>query len=200
METTTSPSATPVQESQRFLELKAGLPDIRQSPADVGSLELIVARPGVNERNILPEGTLDLTLGLQGDTWKTRGSSKTADGLANPDAQITVMNSRAVQLVAGSKDQWPQAGDQLFVDLDLSRENLPSGTQLEIGSAIIEVTPPPHTGCHKFAARFGPDATKLVNSPEGRQLNLRGINARVVKPGTVRVGDRVSKLKSRPNA
>jgi MOSC domain-containing protein YiiM len=106
------------------------------------------------------------------------------------------MNSRAIHLVAGSKDLWPQAGDQLFIDLDLSLENLPPGTQLEIGSAIIQVTPPPHTGCHKFAARFGPDATKLVNSPEGRQLNLRGINAKVAKPGVVRVGDRVKKLQS----
>jgi len=195
METTNAPIVPLPEESERFQELKAGLPRIRQSPTDVGSLDLIVVRPGVNERNILTEGTLDLTLGLQGDTWKTRGSSKTADGLANPDAQITIMNSRAIQLVAGSKDQWPQAGDQLFIDLDLGRENLPSGTQLEIGSAVVEVTPPPHTGCHKFAARFGPDATKLVNSPEGRQLNLRGINAKVVKPGTVRVGDYVRKLK-----
>lgn len=181
-------------ESQRFAQLQAGVPHIRQSPTDVGSLELIVARPAVNERHVLAEATLDLVLGLLGDTWKTRGSSKTADGLANPNAQITVMNSRAIELVAGSKDQWPQAGDQLFIDLDLSNANLPPGTRLEIGSAVIEVTPHPHTGCHKFAARFGPDATKLVNSPEGRQLNLRGINTRVIKAGTVRVGDCVKKL------
>jgi hypothetical protein len=195
---TANPTSTalPPPESERFAQLQAGLAQIRQSPRDHGSLELIVARPGVDQRNILNEGTLDLVLGLRGDTWKTRGSSKTADGLANPDAQITIMNSRAIQLVAGSKDQWPQAGDQLFIDLDLSLENLPPGTQLEVGSAVIEVTPPPHTGCKKFAARFGPDATKLVNSPEGRQLNLRGINSKVVQPGKVRVGDRVKKLSS----
>jgi MOSC domain-containing protein YiiM len=158
-------------------------------------LELIVARPAVNERNVLSEGTLDLILGLHSDTWKTRGSSKTADGLANPDAQITLMSSRAIELIAGTRDRWPEAGDQLFIDLDLSLKNLPAGTRLEIGSAVIEVTPPPHTGCHKFAARFGPDATKLVNSPEGRQLNLRGINSKVVKPGAIRVGDRVTKVR-----
>lgn len=191
-----TPGSTPAQESQRFTQLQAGVPHIRQSPKDAGTLELIVARPNVNERNVLTEATLDLVVGLLGDTWKTRGSSKTADGLANPDAQITIMNSRAIQLVAGSKDQWPQAGDQLFVDLDLSRQNLPAGTRLEIGSAVIEVTPPPHTGCHKFAARFGTDATKLVNSPEGRELNLRGINSKVVKPGNVRIGDRVKKVSS----
>jgi MOSC domain-containing protein YiiM len=106
------------------------------------------------------------------------------------------MSSRAIQLVAGNKDRWPEAGDQLFIDLDLSPKNLPAGTRLEVGSAVVEVTPPPHTGCHKFAARFGPDATRLVNSPEGRQLNLRGINAKVVKPGIIRVGDRVKKLAS----
>jgi hypothetical protein len=198
METTTAlqSNAAPAEESQRFQQLQAGLPHIRQAPSDSGSLELIVARPAVNERNVLSEGTLDLILGLHGDTWKTRGSSKTADGLANPDAQITLMSSRAIQLVAGNKDRWPEAGDQLFIDLDLSPKNLPAGTRLEVGSAVVEVTPPPHTGCHKFAARFGPDATRLVNSPEGRQLNLRGINAKVVKPGIIRVGDRVKKLAS----
>src|SRR3954452_12263671 len=118
--TVTSATAPPAAEPQRFEQLQAGLPHVRHSPADLGSLDLIVARPAVNERSLLAEGTLDLVLGLQGDTWKTRGSSKTADGLANPDAQITIMNSRAIQLIAGSKDLWPQAGDQLFIDLDLS--------------------------------------------------------------------------------
>jgi hypothetical protein len=120
METTTAlqSNAAPAEESQRFQQLQAGLPHIRQAPSDSGSLELIVARPAVNERNVLSEGALDLILGLHGDTWKTRGSSKTADGLANPDAQITLMSSRAIQLVAGNKDRWPEAGDQLFIDLD----------------------------------------------------------------------------------
>src|SRR4051812_2489461 len=196
METMTPPQANaPAEESQRFQQLEAGLPHIRQAPSDIGSLELIVARPAVNERNVLSEGTLDLILGLHGDTWKTRGSSKTVDGLANPEAQITLMSSRAIQLIAGTRERWPEAGDQLFIDLDLSLKNLPPGTRLEIGSAVIEVTPPPHTGCHKFAARFGPEATKLVNSLEGRQLNLRGINSRVVKPGAIRVGDRVTKVR-----
>ncbi len=175
---------------------EAGLEEIRQSPKDVGTLELIVARPGVDQRQVLKEATLDLTLGLIGDTWKARGSSKTPDGLANPHTQLTLMNARAIQLITGSKELWPQAGDQLFIDLDLSAENLPAGTKLEIGDAIIEVTPPPHLGCHKFEARFGPEATKLVNSPAGRQLNLRGINAKVVKAGVIREGNSVKKRRS----
>src|SRR2546425_988762 len=159
-------------------QLEAGLEHIKQSPKDGGVLELIVARPATNQREVLQEARLDLTGGLAGDTWKTRGSSKRPDGSANPDMQLTIMNARAIQVIAGSKELWPPAGDQLFIDLDLSTENLPAGTRLEIGSVVIEVTPPPHTGCHKFAARFGPEATKFVNSPAGRKLNLRGINAK----------------------
>ena len=104
------------------------------------------------------------------------------------------MNARVVELLAPEKDRWPLAGDQLFVDLDLSAENLPAGSRLSIGSAVIEVTAQPHTGCKKFQARYGSDAIKFVNSPEGRKWNLRGINAKVVKEGRVRVGDVVQKV------
>jgi hypothetical protein len=167
------------------------LDHIRESPSEDGVVELIVRRPGVEEREVVAEAELDLVEGLVGDCWRTRGSKSMPDGSANPDAQITVMNSRVAALVAGKRDRWPLAGDQLYVDLDLSYDNLPPGTRLEIGSAVLEVTAQPHTGCGKFLRRFGIDAQKLVNSAEGRQLNLRGINAKVVVPGTVRVGDEI---------
>jgi len=188
---------TTLAASGRFLEiesLEAGLDDIRQAPKDFGTLELIVRRPETERREVVEEATLDLASGLLGDNWKSRGSSKTPDGSANPELQITVMSSRVIALVARDKQFWPLAGDQLFVDLDLSTSNLPPGTQLAIGSAMIEVTAHPHTGCHKFAARFGPGATKFVNSSLGRQLQLRGLNAKIVKSGVVRVGDAVKKL------
>jgi hypothetical protein len=175
-------------------ELESGLEAIRQSPLNEGTLELIVRRPQDGEREILEEGEIDVHDGLVGDNWSTRGSSSTPDGLAHPEKQITLMNSRVITLLAQHKDSWPLAGDQLFVDLDLSLANLPAGTRLSIGSTIIEVTPPPHTGCRKFVERFGRDAMIFVNSPLGRQLNLRGINAKVVQPGTVRTGDPVRKI------
>ena len=174
-------------------ELNAGLDDIRRAPKDAGVLELIVRRPRKGEREVLQEGQLDVHDGLVGDSWKHRGSSRSADGRAHPDMQINIMSSRVVHLVAGDRQRWPLAGDQLFVDLDLSEANLPPGTRLAIGSAMLEVTSEPHTGCEKFVARFGLEAMKFVNSPLGRELNLRGINARVVQPGTIRVGDRVRK-------
>ena len=175
-------------------ELEAGLDDIRRSPKDEGALELIVRRPNLGERESLTEGELDVAQGLVGDTWSTRGSRRSRDGLAHPEMQINVMNSRVIALVAQARERWHLAGDQLFVDLDLSGENLPPGTRLAVGSAVIEVTPEPHTGCEKFVSRFGVDAMKFVNSPLGRELNLRGINAKVVQPGVIRVRDLAKKL------
>jgi hypothetical protein len=175
-------------------ELEAGLDAIRQSPKNEGVLELIVRRPRVGEREVLQEGKLEVADGLVGDTWSTRGSSRSKDGLAHPEMQLNVMNSRVIALVAQERERWHLAGDQLFVDLDLSGENLPPGTRLALGSAVIEVTPQPHTGCQKFVSRFGVDAMKFVNSPLGRQLNLRGINAKVVLPGVIRVRDAAKKL------
>jgi MOSC domain-containing protein YiiM len=167
-------------------DLQSGLDHVRSSPADRGTLELIVRRPAEDLREVLHEGELDAEVGLVGDRWHL-GTSPTND------AQLTVINSRVAQLVARSRDRWALAGDQLYVDLDLSVENLPAGTRLTIGEAVIEVTAVPHTGCAKFSARFGSDAVKLVNKGEGRELRLRGMNARVVTSGTVRVGDRVTK-------
>ena len=132
--------------------------------------------------------------GLVGDNWKVRGSSRTLDGSSHPDMQLNIMNARVIALVAQEKERWQLAGDQLFIDLDLSIDNVPPGTKLSLGSAVIEVTDQPHTGCKKFLARFGKDALQFISSPVGKHLQLRGINAKVVQPGTIRVGDVVRKL------
>ncbi len=174
-------------------ELEAGLEMIRQAPKDGGVLRLIVRRPAVEAREVLDEGYLDLAQGLVGDTWSVRGSSRTSDRSAHPDMQLNVMNARAIALLAQAQERWPLAGDQLYIDLDLSGDNLPPGTHLALESAVIAITDQPHTGCKKFAARFGLDALQFVNSPAGRQLNLRGINAKVVQPGVIRVGEVVKK-------
>jgi hypothetical protein len=175
-------------------ELEAGLEAIRQAPKDAGVLEQIVRRPEIDVREVLEEGALDLAMGLVGDSWKARGSTRTEDGSAHPDMQLNVMNARVIALLAQDRERWQLAGDQLFIDLDLSVENLPPGTRLALGSAVIEVTDQPHTGCAKFMSRFGKDALKFVNSTEGRALRLRGLNARVVQTGVIRVGDRIRKL------
>jgi hypothetical protein len=178
------------------VELEAGLDEILRSPKDDGVLDMIVRRPDVGEREVLQEAELDPAEGLVGDSWRHRSSNRSPDGRAHPDMQLNVMNSRVIALVAQAKERWPLAGDQLFIDLDLTADNLPPGTRLAIGSAVIEVTPQPHTGCQKFVARFGLDAMLFVNSPLRKELHLRGINARVVQAGVIRTGDRCNVRRS----
>ncbi|QIK65412.1 MOSC domain-containing protein [Nocardioides sp. HDW12B] len=175
-------------------ELTAALDHLRGSPTDDGTLALVVRRGGVGEREVLTEGVLDLEVGLVGDTWLERGSKRTPDGSAHPDMQLNVMSVRVAELVADGRERMALAGDQLYLDLDLSEENLPAGTRLAIGGAggaVIEVTALPHTGCPKFVDRFGAEAMRFVNGSTGRPLRLRGLNARVVQAGTVRPGDTV---------
>ena len=174
-------------------ELDAGLAHVQASPGDGGRLEMVVRRPRTNEREVLDAGVLDLEEGLVGDNW--RANKYGQDRAEHLDTQITVMNARAAALVAQSRERWALAGDQLYVDLELGKDNLPPGTRLQLGEAVIEVTAVPHTGCRKFSARFGPDATRFVNSKHGRKHNLRGINARVVESGAVRVGDIARKIR-----
>ena len=178
-------------------ELTDGLAEVRLAPADVGTLELIVRRPAVEEREVVETAELSHDDGLVGDNWKAKGSRHTDDGSAEPARQLTIMNARAIALFAGDRSRWPEAGDQLYVDFDISATNLPPGTRLQIGDAVVEVSVEPHTGCAKFLQRFGRDASRIVNAPEGRELNLRGINARVVEPGTIRQGDAVRRLRTR---
>lgn len=174
--------------------LEAGIEDILASPREEGRLRMIVRRPRRDEREVIDEGQLDLQLGLVGDNWLARGSRATPDGSAHPDMQLNVMNVRVIALLAQQEERWALAGDQLYLDFDLSRANTPPRTRLAVGCAVIEITEPPHTGCKKFVERFGVEAGRFVNSRRGRELNLRGVCARVVQPGAVRVGDVVRKL------
>lgn len=183
-------------------ELDAALDRIASAPKDTGTLTMVVARPAEGERHVLAEGELDLAVGLVGDNWVDRGSKRTQDGSSHPDMQLNVIGQRIIEFLAhGDSERQALAGDQLHMDLDLSHDNLPPGTRLTIGDpaargAVIEVTEQPHTGCAKFVSRYGPEAMKFVNGATGRPLRLRGLNAKVVVPGTIRPGDAV--VVSRP--
>ena len=178
--------------------LEAGLNQILDSPPDRGRVVLVVRRPDVGKRELPDHAVLDPLTGLDGDNWLTRGSSSTPDGSASPDRQVTVMNARVAELVAGGSDRMALAGDQLYVDLDLSTDNLPAGSLLAVGQAVLRVSEAPHLGCAKFVERFGPEAMRFVNSRLGRQLRLRGMNTRIVVPGTVRLGDLAVKAPAGP--
>jgi len=175
-------------------ELKANMNYMLSAPKQKGELKMIVRRPAENEREVLTKGRLSKKAGLEGDNWIHRGSSKTEDGSPHPEMQLNIMNARVIEKLAGEKERWKLAGDQLFIDLDLSDGNLPPGSQLKIGAAIVEVTAIPHNGCKKFTQRYGLDAVKFVNSPEGKKNHFRGINAKVVQEGIITTGDEVEKI------
>lgn len=168
-------------------QIESSIDDVIGSPKDKGSLELIVCRPEIDERKVLETGELDIDLGLIGDNWITYDK-------VTPDAQIAIMNSRMVALIAQAKDRWKLAGDQLYIDMDISDENLPADTCLSIGTAVLKVTAMPHNGCKKFVERFGLDAMLFVNSEFGRRFHLRGIYAKVVRSGLIKQGDLVKKI------
>lgn len=174
-------------------ELDTQLAAVRSAPTDGGELQLIVRRPGVGEREALDEAKLDPAIGLDGDNWFVRGSKHSDDGAAEAPKQLTIMSSRAAAAVAGDRANWALAGDQLYVDMDISHENLPAGTRLRLGEALLEISEPPHTGCQKFTKRFGLDAMRWVNSDVGKPLRLRGVNCRIIESGTIRLGDTLTK-------
>ena len=173
-------------------DLEAGLAEILRAPSAEGTVELIARRPAQGEREVLEEAVLGLEDGLVGDRW--RASAHVTGEVVDTSNQLTLMSARVIGLIAPDRGRWALAGDQLYVDLDLRPENLPAGTRLALGSAVIEVTDEPHTGCAKFTERFGSDAIRFVNSRSGRDLRLRGMNARIVEPGRVRTGDTIRKL------
>jgi len=183
-----------MQAERDITQLEAKFAELDPSPSDTGTVEMIVARPAVDERNIVETVELDTVEGLVGDNWKARGSRHTDDGSAMIEAQITLMNSRVIDLLAGEKTRWSLAGDQFFVDYDLSDENLPAGQRIQLGTAVLEISELPHTGCAKFTERFGSGAIRFVNSPAGRAARHRGLNARVITNGTVNTGDTISKI------
>ncbi len=168
-------------------EMHVGLANVKESPLDAGTIEMIAMRPDVDQREVVPAARIEPGRGVVGDSWSARRHPST-------EAEVTLINARCIALLAGTVDRWPLAGDQLYVDLDLSERNLPAGSRLRLGSAIVEISARPHRGCNKFAARFGADALGFVNSEEGRALRLRGLNARVVEGGVVHSGDIASKV------
>lgn len=174
-------------------QLTDGLDHIQHSPSNAGLIEMLVLRPEIDERKVVDRAEFAVGTGLVGDNYVARGNGNTEDGEAHPEAQVTIMNSRVLNLISeGDRERWPLAGDQILVDMDLSRSNLPAGTRLSLGTVVLEVSAKPHTGCAKFAQRFGLDAAKWINSDA--ELRLRGINAMVVTAGTCSVGDVITKL------
>jgi hypothetical protein len=174
-------------------ELQSHLDSIKQSPQDDGILKAIVIRPVSNERVGMESSVVTPDGGVHGDRWAKQAWLNLPEEELEPKAQITVMNSRAAEVIARNRARWPLAGDNLYVDLDLSEDNLQAGQQLSIGSAVFEITPQPHNGCGKFEQRFGAEALKWVNSEEGKHHHLRGIYIKVVKAGVINVDDTITK-------
>lgn len=189
------PAHVPVAERAPDRDFSPFLAHLEASPKDHGRLEGLVIRPTRETRQVVDEARVDVERGVVGDNWLARGSSSSPDGAARLDSQVTLINTRMLAAIEPDESRWPLAGDQLYVDLDLSLENLPIGARLTVGDVILEVSPEPHTGCAKFSARFGSDALKWTNSPRGRELRMRGMNATVIRGGVIRVGDELRVLR-----
>ncbi len=172
-------------------QLEAMFEGIIAAPGDAGPIEMIVRRPSVEQREVVESAELSLDFGLVGDNWVDRVGE---DGQPHRSAQVTLMNARVTDAVAVTRDRWQLAGDQIYVDMDISHENLPAGTRIQVGDAVLEISEAPHTGCAKFASRFGKDALRFANVGLGKVHRFRGVNAFVVEPGTFRVGDKITKL------
>ena len=180
--------------SQPDRDFEPFLADVRSAPADGGRVELLVRRPDRELRQLVDEVELGPASGVVGDNWSARPSRSTPDGSPDPEDQVTIMSTRVLAAIAPDRDRWPLAGDQVYVDADLSADNLPAGTRVALGTAILVISEKPHTGCAKFSARFGSDALRWINSPTGRELRMRGVNARIEQAGVVRLGDSLRKL------
>jgi hypothetical protein len=188
----TEPSTTAGSRPNRDFE--PFLAGVRSAPADGGRVELLVLRPDREQRQLVDEVALDPAIGVAGDNWGARTSRSTPDGSADPEDQVTIMSTRVLGAIAPDREAWPLAGDQVYVDADLSAGNLPAGTRVALGTAILVISEKPHTGCAKFSERFGSDALRWINSPVGRELRMRGVNARIEQAGVVRVGDTLRKV------
>ena len=164
------------------------------APKDRGRLEAIVIRPAHNERKPVNSAELSADNGVKGDHWAKGCWKSLPDGDPHPDVQICIMSARVIRLLAGDKANWPPAGDQLFIDLDLSKANLVPGQRLSLGNTVLEITDVPHLGCQKFIERYGRDATQFVNSKVGKENRFRGVYAKVIEAGTISVGDVVQKI------
>ena len=175
-------------------QIETGLPSVRQSPQNQGVLKAIVIRPAVNERKMLQQVELSPEGGVHGDAWARGCWMSLPDGRPHPDVQVAITNARFIDLIAQDESRWALAGDNLYVDFDLSDEHLVPGQRLALGTALLEVTAVPHNGCKKYAQRYGQDAVRFVNTPVGKSLHLRGIYARIVRAGTVAVGDVIRKI------
>ncbi len=179
---------------KKLNDLQLGLDKIISSPKQIGTVKMIVSRPKIGIRKIQEMAELDKDLGLIGDNWHDRDSSNMQDKSADIETQLTIMNSCVIALITQNCDQWPLAGDQLYIEMDISKNNLPPGSLLKLGNALLKISKKPHTGCKKFSERFGLDALKFVSSRQGRELSLRGINTSIIKSGMVQTGDKVMKV------
>lgn len=170
-------------------ELEYNLPYILSSPKDEGRIENIIVRRKKNERELRKEVFLSQERGVEGDRW-----FDLSKGEPDPRRQLTIINSRLIKLLAQNDERMQLAGDNLITDLDLSESNLPVGQRLTIGDVMVEIADVPHTGCSKFAERFGKDAVEFINAPERSSLRLRGVYAKFLNSGLIHVGDIIKKI------
>ena len=169
----------------------------QSSPRDNGVVKLLVIRPETHVRTLPNAVVVSVEQGVVGDKWEAECTIKLENGKSNPDLQIAIINTKVIKEIAQSDfdmDRLALAGDNIYADLNLCEENMPVGQQIQIGNTLLEVTPFPHFGCKKFSERYSVEDLKVVNSTAGKPQHLRGIYVKVIKNGSISIGESIKKI------
>jgi hypothetical protein len=174
--------------------LMAALPFVMAAPADNAPVRQLCFRPDRHARSFPDQLALTRAAGIPGDRWLAEPWLRLPDGAPDPDIQVSILPARVLDLIWKPGDTAPHPGDPIIADMDLSLANLPPGTLVQAGSAVLRVSALFNDGCVKWKARYGADAKDWITAPGHPALRLRGILCAVVQDGAVRIGDRLQKL------
>lgn len=169
--------------------LDAALPFVLAAPRDDAPIALLCTRPALGQRAFPASIRLTKAEGIPGERWLTQSWLRLPDGRPDPRNQVSLLPSRVMDIAWQNRDTAPHPGDPIVADLDMTEANLPVGTLIGVGSAVLRVSDVPNLGCVKWKVRYGSDALAWVAADPA--LRLRGVLCSVEQDGEVTLNDRL---------